>query len=61
MRHDPRGDLWGVVRDFEEIILGNVSKGKTNVVGIASSHEDHVELLRAIMETRWMHARSLSS
>jgi predicted transcriptional regulator len=61
VRHDPRGDLWGVVRDFEEIILGNVSKGKTNVVGIASSHEDHVELLRSIMETRWLHARSLSS
>lgn len=60
VRYDPRGDLWGVVRDFEEIILGNVSKGKTNVVGIASSHEDHIELLRTIMETRWLHARSLS-
>ncbi len=59
LRHDPRGDVWGVVRDFEEIIIGNTSKGTTNIVGIASSHEDHVELLRSIMETRWLHAKSL--
>lgn len=61
VRHDPRGDIWGVIHDSEEILLGNTSKGTANVVGIASSHEDHVELLRSIMETRWLHARSLSS
>jgi predicted transcriptional regulator len=61
IRHDPRGDLWGVIHDSEEILLGNTSKGTGNVVGIASSHEDHVDLLRSIMETRWLHARSLSS
>jgi hypothetical protein len=61
LRHDPRGDLWGVVIDKEEIILGNTSKGTVNVVGIASSHEDHVDLLRSIMETCWLHARSLPS
>jgi predicted transcriptional regulator len=61
IRHDPRGDMWGVIHDQEEIILGNTSKGTTNVVGITSSHEDHVDLLRSIMETRWLHARSLPS
>ncbi len=61
LRHDPRGDLWGVIHDKEEIILGNTSKGTVNVVGIASSHEDHVDMLRSIMETRWLHARSLPS
>ncbi|MFX1318883.1 MAG: hypothetical protein ACFE9D_07745 [Promethearchaeota archaeon] len=61
LRHDPRGDLWGVTHDNEEIILGNTSKGTANVVGIASSHEDHVDMLRSIMETRWLHARSLPS
>ncbi len=61
VRHDPRGDIWGVIHDSEEIILGNTSKGTANVVGIASSHEDHVVLLRTIMETRWLHARALSS
>jgi hypothetical protein len=60
VRHDPRGDIWGVIHDSEEILLGNTSKGTGNVVGIASSHEDHVDLLRSIMETRWLHARSLS-
>ena len=56
IRHDPRGDIWGALRDFEEIILGNTTKGTANVVGIASSHEDHVELFRTIMENRWLHA-----
>ncbi|MFX0168665.1 MAG: hypothetical protein ACFE89_04815 [Candidatus Hodarchaeota archaeon] len=57
IRYDPRGDIWGVIRDFEEIILGNTARGTANVVGIASSHEDHVELFRAVMENRWLHAR----
>ena len=57
IRYDPRGDIWGALRDFEEIILGNTARGTANVVGIASSHEDHVELFRAIMENRWLHAR----
>ena len=56
IRHDPRGDIWGALRDFEEIILGNTTKGAANVVGIASSHEDHVELFRTLMENRWLHA-----
>lgn len=60
LRHDPRGDVWGVIRDSEEILLGNSSKGTANIVGIVSSHEDHVELLRSIMETRWLHARNLA-
>lgn len=60
LRHDSRGDIWGVIRDFEEILLGNSSKGKANIVGIASSHEDHVDLLRSIMETRWLQAHSIS-
>jgi len=57
IRHDPRGDIWGAIRDFEEIILGNTSRGTANIVGIASSHEDHVELFRTVMENRWLHAR----
>ncbi|MFX1581179.1 MAG: hypothetical protein ACFFCJ_03065 [Promethearchaeota archaeon] len=61
IRHDPRGDIWGVIHDSEQIILGNTSKGVANVIGISSSHEDHVELLRTIMETRWLHARSFST
>jgi hypothetical protein len=61
IRHDPRGDIWGVIHDSEEILIGNTSKGTANVVGISSSHEDHVELLRSIMETRWLHARGLLS
>ena len=56
IRHDPRGDIWGAIRDFEEIILGNTSKGTANIVGIASSHEDHIELFRTVMENRWLHA-----
>jgi hypothetical protein len=56
IRHDPRGDIWGAIRDFEEIILGNTSKGTANIVGIASSHEDHVDLFRTVMENRWLHA-----
>lgn len=59
VRHDPRGDIWGVIHDSEEILLGNSSKGTANIVGIASSHEDHVELFRSIMEMRWLHAHSL--
>jgi hypothetical protein len=57
IRHDPRGDIWGAIRDFDEIILGNTAKGTANVVGIASNHEDHVELFRSLMENRWLHAR----
>ncbi|MFW9831099.1 MAG: hypothetical protein ACFFD8_04940 [Candidatus Thorarchaeota archaeon] len=60
LRHDPRGDIWGIIRDSEEILLGNTSKGTANIVGITSSHEDHIELLRSIMETRWLHARNLA-
>jgi hypothetical protein len=60
LRHDSRGDIWGVIRDFEEILLGNASKGKTNIVGIASSHEDHVDLFRQIMETRWLQAHPIT-
>ncbi len=59
IRQDPRSEMWGILSDFKEILLGNTAKGTANVVGIASSHEDHVELLRPLLETRWLHARSL--
>ncbi len=59
IRHDPRGDIWGIIRDSEHIILGNTTRSVSNVIGISSSHEDHIELLRTVMETRWLHARSL--
>jgi hypothetical protein len=59
VRHDERSDLWGVLRDSEELLLGSTTRGLTQVAGIASNHEDQVELLRPLLETRWLHARPI--
>jgi DNA-binding GntR family transcriptional regulator len=55
VRFDERTDLWGVLRDSEELLLGSTARGLTQVTGIASNHEDQVELLRPLLETRWLH------
>lgn len=61
VRYDERNDLWGVLRDSEELVLGSTAKGLTQVAGIASYQEDQVELFRLLLETRWSHARPVSA
>jgi len=61
IRHDPRGDLWGALRDHEEILIGRTARGIPNVNGISSRHEDHVSLLRPLLENRWVRARPIPS
>jgi DNA-binding GntR family transcriptional regulator len=60
VRYDQQSDLWGVLRDSEELLLGSTAKGLTQIAGIASSHEDQVELFRPLLENRWSHARPVS-
>jgi len=59
LRHDSRGDLWGALRDHEEILIGRTARGISSVNGISSRHEDHVALLRPLLENRWVRARPL--
>ncbi|MFX1562287.1 MAG: hypothetical protein ACFFDP_03155 [Promethearchaeota archaeon] len=59
VRHDPRAKIWGALRDFEEILIGSTSKGTANIAGLASSHEEHVELLRSLLETQWLNANPI--
>lgn len=56
VRHDPRVKIWGALRDFEEILIGSSAKGTANIAGVASRHEEHVELLRSLLETQWLNA-----
>jgi hypothetical protein len=60
VRYDQRSDLWGALRDSEELLLASTARGLTQVAGIASNHEDQVELLRPLLETRWSHARPIT-
>jgi hypothetical protein len=60
VRYEQRSDLWGVVRDSEELLLGSTARGSTQIAGVASKHEDQVELFRPLLETRWSHARPVS-
>jgi hypothetical protein len=59
IRHDPKAKIWGALRDFEEILIGSAAKGTANIAGIASMHEEHVELLRMLLETQWLNANPI--
>jgi len=51
-------NLWGINRDYEEIILGIVSKSETEdtleLVGLGSNLSEHIKILVPILEEAWM-------
>lgn len=55
-------NLWGINRDYEEVILGIVSKelgpqGGIELVGIGSYLQEHIKMLVPILEEAWMNSR----
>ena len=52
-------DVWGVSKDFEEIILGAVSGN--DVAGIGSILDEHIKNLNPVLEECWMKGRAVKS
>jgi len=62
-RHRDRQNLWGVNRDYEEVIVCVLSKAEvrgetiTEIAGIGSIIEEHIKIFVPILEEAWMGAR----
>ncbi|MHA1821236.1 MAG: hypothetical protein ACTSU2_14965 [Promethearchaeota archaeon] len=61
LRNRKLQNLWGINRDYEEIILGIVSKVETTdegtnweLVGLGSNLQEHIKILVPILEEAWM-------
>ncbi|OLS16048.1 MAG: hypothetical protein RBG13Loki_0328 [Promethearchaeota archaeon CR_4] len=56
-------NLWAINRDFEEVIVGIVSKevssetGAFEVAGIGSTLQEHIKIFAGILEDAWVGAR----
>ena len=62
-RHRSLQNLWGVNRDYEEVIVCVLSKAEvrgesiTEIAGIGSIIEEHIKIFVPILEEAWMGAR----
>ena len=62
-RHRGLQNLWGVNRDYEEVIVCVLSKAEvrgesiTEIAGIGSIIEEHIKIFVPILEESWMGAR----
>ncbi|MFX1361750.1 MAG: hypothetical protein ACFE8T_15575, partial [Promethearchaeota archaeon] len=62
IRHYPREDLWGINRDYEEVVVCAVSKmgeGELEIAGMGSILEEHVKLFAGVLEEVWMQAKKI--
>ncbi|MFX1494032.1 MAG: hypothetical protein ACFFBZ_07100, partial [Promethearchaeota archaeon] len=63
IRHYPREDLWGINRDYEEVVVCAVSKmgeEELEIAGMGSILEEHVKLFAGVLEEVWMQAKKIS-
>jgi hypothetical protein len=62
-RHRSLQNLWGINRDYEEVIVCVLSKAEvrgdsiTEIAGIGSIIEEHIKIFVPILEEAWMSAR----
>ena len=62
-RHRTLQNLWGINRDYEEVIVCVLSKAEvrgesiTEIAGIGSIIEEHIKIFVPILEESWMGAR----
>ena len=62
-RHRAMQNLWGINRDYEEVIVCVLSKAEirgesiTEIAGIGSIIEEHIKIFVPILEESWMSAR----
>ncbi|TKJ28000.1 MAG: hypothetical protein CEE42_00525 [Promethearchaeota archaeon Loki_b31] len=62
-RHRSLQNLWGINRDYEEVIVCVLSKAEvrgesiTEIAGIGSIIEEHIKIFVPILEESWMGAR----
>ena len=62
-RHRALQNLWGINRDYEEVIVCVLSKAEvrgesiTEIAGIGSIIEEHIKIFVPILEESWMSAR----
>ena len=62
-RHRALQNLWGINRDYEEVIVCVLSKAEvrgesiTEIAGIGSIIEEHIKIFVPILEESWMGAR----
>jgi sugar-specific transcriptional regulator TrmB len=63
VRYYPRENLWGINRDFEEVIVCVVSKdnelGTIQIAGMGSILEEHVKLFAGILEDVWIQSKKV--
>jgi sugar-specific transcriptional regulator TrmB len=68
LRYRETENLWGINRDYEEVIVGIVSTPQNDqnisetspareVAGIGSSFQEHIKMLVPILEEAWMNAK----
>ena len=62
IRQREEGDLWGVNKDYEEVIICVLSKTrigkdiKTEIAGIGTTTEAHIKILVPVLEDAWLKA-----
>jgi predicted transcriptional regulator len=54
-------NIWGVSKDFEELILGAVSGEGLDVAGIGSIIDEHIKNFNPVLEHAWMEGKEVRS
>jgi hypothetical protein len=61
VRYFPRGSMWAVNKDFEEMIISVVSQDETgrHVAGMGSVLDEHIKLFAPVIEDVWLQSKKL--
>ncbi|MBN2155623.1 MAG: hypothetical protein JW776_06250 [Candidatus Lokiarchaeota archaeon] len=61
LRYFPRGTVWALNKDFEEMIVCVVSKGdgELQVAGMGSVLDEHIKMFAPVLEDIWIQSKKL--
>ncbi|MHA1451572.1 MAG: hypothetical protein ACTSRD_01785 [Promethearchaeota archaeon] len=61
VRYFPRGSMWAVNKDFEEMIVSVVSQDESgrHVAGMGSVLDEHIKLFAPVIEDVWLQSKKL--
>ena len=62
IRYFPRGSMWAVNKDFEEMMISVVSgheTGSRSVAGMGSVLDEHIKLFAPVIEDVWLQSKKL--
>ncbi len=64
-RHRETKDLWGINKDYEEVVICVISESnidgvkQTEIAGIGSGIQEHIKIFVPIIEDAWLNARKI--